>query len=70
MDDDWPNEGVAAAAELAAVWRDTFISHRRKGDDDAWAAHFADLAVKRFMSRVQREAKRSERTEQPEWFTR
>ena len=60
MSDDWPDEGVEAACELATVWRRVFIKHRRGGDDDAWASHFADIAQRRFVERIAREARRSE----------
>ncbi len=57
MADDWPDEGKKAACEAATVWREVFIGHRRDGDDDAWAAHLADIALERFMKKVLREAR-------------
>lgn len=52
---DWPDEGIAAAAEIAEAWRDEFIRCRRRGDDDGWAAHFADNARDRYLRKLERQ---------------
>ena len=59
--EDWSDFGVACAEELARVWRDEFIRHKRNGEDLAWAAHLADLKRDRFVSKVKRDAQAGDR---------